>query len=231
MVTGILVLIVTTVLAFLLIQSLKSRYPFINQAYMMKLYVYHVLLAFVYYVYATFNPSDSQFYYLKVSNGFRGPTWGDYYGTSTSFIEFIGYPFVNYLQFSYEGVMAIFAFFGFIGFIYFFIFYRENIHFKHTLFGYDLQTIIFFLPNLHFWSSSFGKGSVIFLGIALFFYGISNIKSRWVAIVFAGFLIYHVRPHIMLVMLVSSAIGFVFTTRGISVPIRLLFLAGVAVAF
>ena len=32
-------------------------------------------------------------------------------------------------------------------------------------------------------------------------------------------------------MLVSSAIGFVFTTKGISAPTRLLFLAGVAVAF
>ena len=84
---------------------------------------------------------------------------------------------------------------------------------------------------MHFWSSSFGKGSVIFMGIALFFYGISRIRSRYITIAIGGFIIYHVRPHIMLVMLASSAIGFVFTNKGISVPLRLAFIASVGVAF
>jgi len=69
------------------------------------------------------------------------------------------------------------------------------------------------------------------MGIGLFFYGISKMRTRWIAICIGGFIIYHVRPHIMLVILVSSAIGFVFTTKGISVPLRTAFLVGVAVAF
>ena len=116
MIGGVLVLLVTTVLAMQWIQSLKARYPFVDQAFLTKLYFYHVLLALVYYLYAVFNPSDSQYYYIKVSTGLRGPSWSDYYGTSTAFIEFVGYPFVNYLNLSYEGVMAVFAFFGFLGF-------------------------------------------------------------------------------------------------------------------
>ena len=35
----------------------------------------------------------------------------------------------------------------------------------------------------------------------------------------------------MLIILVSSAIGFMFTTKGVTLPVRILFLAGVAVAF
>jgi hypothetical protein len=231
MIVGILVIFITGVAAFSMIGSLKRRYPFVDEKLLRRIFFYHVALAIVYYLYALFNPSDSQFYYTKVTTGYRGEYWFSFYGTSTRFIEFIGYPFANFLGFTYEGVMALFAFFGFVGFMYFHVFFKENIRFKHSILGFDLLTLIFFLPNLHFWSSSFGKGSVIFMGIGLFFYGISRIRTRWVSIVVAGIIIYHVRPHIMLVMLVSSAIGFVFTTKGISVPIRVAFLVGVAAAF
>ncbi|MBL0744019.1 hypothetical protein [Chryseolinea lacunae] len=210
---------------------MKKRYPFLDADLLRRLFYYHTLLAFVYYLYALFNPSDSNFYYEKVVNDFRGDTWFSFYGTSTRFIEFVGYPFIKYLGFSYEASMALFAFFGFVGYIYFYVFFRENIKFDHKFFGVDLITLIFFLPNMHFWSSSFGKGSTIFMAIALFFYGITSIRTRWVAIAIGAFIIYHVRPHIMLVMLISSAIGFVFTTKGVSVPLRLAFLFCVGISF
>jgi len=95
----------------------------------------------------------------------------------------------------------------------------------------DLVKLIFYLPNLHFWSGSLGKGSVIFLGIGLFFFGITRMSSRWVAVLLGGVIIYHVRPHIMLVVLVSSAIGFIFSSRGVSTGVRVLFLAGASIAF
>jgi hypothetical protein len=163
--------------------------------------------------------------------GFRGDSWGDFYGTSTTFIEWVTYPFVNYLGFSYEGMMALFSFFGFLGFVYFYIFFKENIRFRHEFYGYDLLTLIFFLPNLHFWSTSLGKGSIIFMGLGLFFYGISNVKNRILALAIGALIIYHVRPHVMLVILVSSAMGFIFSSKGVSVAMRVMFLAGASIAF
>ena len=231
MLGGLLILFLTGAIAFFIIDGLKKRYPFIDAGFLKKLFFYHTALAFVYYLYATFNPSDSNFYYEKVVTNFRGDSWFSFYGTSTTFIEFIGYPFVKFLGFSYEASMALFAFFGFVGYIYFYVFFRENVKFQHKFLGYDLVTLVFYLPNMHFWSSSFGKGAVIFMGISLFFYGITSIRTRWVSIAIAGFIIYHVRPHIMLVMLISSAIGFVFTTKGISIPLRLAFLFCVGIAF
>jgi len=231
MLYGIVILIVTGIIGLSIVSSLKRKYPVIDEKFLSQLFFYHVGLAFVYYFYALFNSSDSQYYYVKVTTNFRGDNWFSFYGTSTPFIEFLGYPFIKFLGFSYEGMMALFALSGFVGFVYFYIFFKENIHFKHDFLGYDLLSLIFFLPNLHFWSSSFGKGSVIFMGIGLFFFGISKIRTRWVSILIAGFIIYHVRPHIMLMMLISAGIGFVFTTKGISLPLRLTFLVGVAVAF
>jgi len=231
MFNGILVIILTGFISFSMIGSLKKRYPTINDRLLRQLFFYHLALALVYYLYALFNPSDSHYYFTKVTTNYRGEDWASYYGTSTIFIEFIGYPFIKFFAFTYEGIMALFAFFGFVGFIYFYIFFKENLRFSHSIFGFDMLTLIFFLPNLHFWSSSFGKGSLIFMAIGLFYYGISNVRTRWIAIFISGVIIYHVRPHIMLVMLISSAIGFVFSTKGISISLRVAFLIGVSVAF
>lgn len=231
MITGILVLLIGAAISFYMIDSMKQRFSVVDVSLMRNLYFYHFALSFVYYLYALFNPSDSAFYYEKVVINFRGDNWFAFYGTSTTFIEFVGYPFIKFLGFSYEAMMSLFSLFGFIGFLHFHVFFKENIKFKHTLLGADLVTIIFFLPNLHFWSGSFGKGSIILMGIGMFFFGISHLKQRWVAVIIGGYIIYHVRPHIMLVMLVSSAIGFVFTTKGISTPLRIAFLIGVGVTF
>jgi hypothetical protein len=231
MLGGILIILITAAISFPMIDVLKRRYAFIDASFLKKLFFYHVLLYFAYYGYAYFNPSDSQFYYQKVLMDFRGETWFDFYGTSTRFIEFIGYPFIRFLGFSYEAIMALFSWFGFLGFVYFYIVFKENIRFRHTLFGFDMITLFFLLPNLHFWSASFGKGSMVFLGLGLFFYGISKIRTRWLPILISGIIIYHVRPHIMLVVLVSSAMGFVFSSKGVSIFWRVAFILGASVAF
>ena len=231
MLGGILIILITGIASFVLIDTLKARYAFINAGQLKQLFFYHTLLFFAYYTYTVFNRSDSSFYYEKVLEDFRGENWMDFYGTSTTFIEFVGYPFIRYMGFSYEAIMALFSWFGFLGFVYFYILFKENIKFKHTLMGYDMITLFFFLPNLHFWSSSFGKGSIIFMGLGLFFYGISKIRTRLVAIVIGGIIIYHVRPHIMLVVLISSAMGFVFSSKGVSIMWRVAFIAGALVAF
>ncbi len=210
---------------------MKRRYPFIDHVFLRNLFFYHTLLLFAYYGYALLNSSDSSYYYQKVLYNFRGPTWLDFYGTSTIFIEFVGYPFIKFFGFSYEAIMALFSFFGFLGFLHFYIFFRENIKFKHKLFGFDLLKLFFLLPNLHFWSTSFGKGALIFFGIGLFFYGISNLRGRVLPVILGGILIYYVRPHIMLVILVSAMIAFVFSTKGVSLAWRSLFVVGASIAF
>jgi hypothetical protein len=231
MIGGIIVILVSTLLAFFIIERLRRRYPFVEAPLLKKLFFYHLALALVYYLYVTFNPSDSKFYYFKVDTNYRGFEWADYYGTSTIFIEFIGYPLVKFLGFSYEAVMAFFSFFGYLGFVYFYIVFRENIKFRHQVFGYDLLKIILFLPNLHFWSASFGKGSISFFAIGLFFFGLSRITSRIVPLLLGAIIIYHVRPHILLVILISSGIGFIFSTKGVSLAWRMLFITIAVIGF
>ncbi|MFM7193313.1 MAG: hypothetical protein ACKOYP_00825, partial [Bacteroidota bacterium] len=155
-----------------------------------------------------------------VFNQFRGFSWWEYYDTSTGFIEFMGYPFIQFFGFSYEAMMVLFSWFGLLGFYFFYIVLNERVQYTHTFMGYDLVVLLLFLPNLHYWSASFGKGSIIFLGFGLYFYALNRVGQRLIPLVLGSLIIYHVRPHIFLVVAMASAWGFVFSTRGISWTLR-----------
>lgn len=223
--------VVFSIPAFLITNNIKHRFPQLNLGVFNYLYWYHSVLALAYFIYTIFYRSDSQYYYSKVKIFYRGENWFDFYGTSTTFIEWVGFPFVNYFGFSYEAMMALFSFFGFIGFVYFYLFFKERIRFEHKIFGFNFLTLIFLLPNLHFWSSSFGKGSLIFMGLGLFFYAMNQPMKRWLGLIIGGLIIYHVRPHIMTVLLVSMAISFAFSTKGVSLLVKSLVILGAGASF
>lgn len=221
MISTILVFIFLLAFSIWFAQRLSAQYKETKVSVFNGMIAMHVAMSIVYVVYASITASDSFTYYAFVENNLRGPTWLDFYGTSTTFIEFIGYPFIKFFGFSYGAMMVLYSWFGLIGFFYFYIVLLERIRFKHLFFGYDLLTIILLLPNLHFWSSSFGKGSIIFLGFGLFFYSLNKISTRLIPMAIGAFIMYHVRPHVMFVVLMATILGFVFSTRGISWSIRI----------
>jgi hypothetical protein len=199
---------------------LSVRYRYTKAHIFYGLIAYHIGLSLAYYIYGMSNPTDSKGYFARVFKDYRGESWGDFYGVSTTFIEFVGYPFIKFLNFDYNATMILFAWFGLMGFYFFYIALKERVRYKHTLFGYDLLGLILFLPNLHFWSGSFGKGSIIFLGFGLYFYALNKISSRWIPGILGAIIIYHVRPHILFVVIMATAWGFFFSTRGINTAIR-----------
>ena len=210
---------------------LVDQHPGTRPAMFRNLILVHFLLALVYYLYALSNSSDSQYYYFKVLSHYRGYTWWDFYGVSTTFVEFLAYPFVHIFQFSYEACMILFAWMGLLGFFFFYVFLHEQIRHRHTFFGFDLVTLILLLPNLHFWSSSMGKGSVVFLGFGLLFYSFSRLEKRWLSAILGAMLIYHIRPHILFIVLIAAGLGFIFSSRGISTPVRIMAVMASLVAF
>ncbi len=231
MLSALIVFIILIALTIWLGQYLYAQHKGTDLKVFRMLIPYHFGIALVYYLYALFNRSDSQGYYIKVNINYRGDSWFDFYGVSTTFIEFIGYPFIKYLGFSYEAIMILFAWFGLLGFYFFYIVLKERLTYRHTFFGFDLLMLVLFLPNLHFWSSSFGKGSVIFLGFGLYFYALNKINKRWMAGLLGAMIIYHVRPHILFVVLVASALGFIFSSRGVSLSVRIVVILATVGAF
>ncbi|TVZ28230.1 hypothetical protein JM83_3344 [Gillisia sp. Hel_I_86] len=171
------------------------------------LFWYHFIFWGIYYAYAFFNNSDSKTYFTRPQNPEFG--WFDFFGTGTTFIDFISYPFINYLHFNYEMMMLLFSWFGYIGFVYAYLLFRENIPIKVKVFKrIDLLTLILFFPNMHFWTASLGKGSAIFMGLMMFAYAIKVPKSRLFILVLGSCIIYFIRPHVFLFIAVGTVLGY-----------------------
>lgn len=212
--TLILALLLIVVLAALLINGHSDRFRH-SKATIWGLFLYHTFFSLVYYVWALSNSSDSKAYFSNTLNHRRGEGWLDFYNFGTPFIEFLAYPFINGLNFSYVAAMFLFGFFGFIGFFFLYLLVCERTTFRHRMLGIDVILLLFFLPIAHFYSASLGKGSVILAGIGMLFYGLNLINKRLIWIILGAFLVLHVRAHVMVAVCGAAVLASLFSSRGI----------------
>ena len=190
----------------------------INEHYFDILFGVHLFFTIVYLLYAYATRSDSvEYYRITVQT----KIWSDLFQTGTFFIRFLCYPLSNILGLSYNAVMFIFSFVGFQGILLFYLAARENIPKMSVVFGgMTLLEILFILPNCHFWSASLGKGSVMIFAIGLTFYGLSRFNSRFPHLMIGAFLVYMVRSHMLLAIVIGLALGLFLSQSGIKWYVR-----------
>lgn len=198
----------------------ERKHAFFSKNLMNSLFFYHIFFAIVYYTYALFNPSDSKKYFERPQ--YDGWAWSDFFGTSTTFIDFLSYPFINFLGFNYEMMMMFYAWMGYMGFVFAYLFFRENIPIKIKVFNIDLMNLLLFLPNMHFWTASLGKGAPIFLGLMMYTYALKDAKSRWFILGLSSVLIYFIRPHVFLFVAVGTILGYMTGREKISLSRKLM---------
>lgn len=206
------ILIITTLLYALVVYIVRSRSqieaPFIPWL----LFVIHHLLTIAYLVFSYKSSTDSVRYYRMSTNA---ETWGELYGTGTAFMNFMAWPFTKYIGLSYYATMYLYSFFGLVGIYLLYMATKENLKIQpKAIFGIGFIELVFCLPNLHFWSSSLGKGAVMILGIGLTFWGLSRFNRRYIHIIIGALLIYYIRPHILLAIAMGAVGGLFFTNTG-----------------
>jgi len=224
-VIGVLILIVILFIVNQgLFSSFKKRHGFFSKKLMNILYLYHLFFFLVYYLYTLSNRSDSKLYYERPQ---LIDSWFNAFGTSTTFIDFLGWPFINIFGFNYEMMMVLFSWLGYLGFVYAYMFIRENIPISVKVFkNVDFLFLILFLPNMHFWTVSLGKGAPIFMGLMLFAYAIKAPKSRIITLLLGSFIIYFIRPHVFLFVAVGTVLGFMTGKEKISFGKKLMIYVG-----
>ena len=211
-----------------LFKNLSNKFAFFDKKLMNSLYWYHLVFFLIYFTYATFEASDSKAYYVDA--GIVRENWTSLFLTGTKFIVFVANPLVQF-GLSYISVMLIFAWTGYVGFVFAYLFFKENITINVTVFKkYDLLKLLLFLPNMHFWTVSLGKGSLIFMGLMLFAYALRFPQKRIFALLLGGFLVYMIRPHVMLFVLVGVMVGIITGKSKLGAGIKLLILV-VSIAF
>jgi hypothetical protein len=207
---GILLMVLFFVASIPMLQIMKQRLPWFQLGMMKNLYWFHCLFTIIYYIFQMNSRSDSVEYFNRPQYNYAD--WFSAYDTGTSFIDFVSYPFINYLGFTFEMMYALFSWMGFWGFVFFYVYIKENLRYRHKLWNLDLVGLLIFLPNMHFWTVSLGKGAIIFFGLGLVMYGLSRLKTRKIALIMGLLVVYHVRPHVFLFMAVGIVVG-LFTGR------------------
>jgi len=223
-----LVLIFISLLNLVVFGVISNANQNISKAYLWTLYIVHICLSLVYFIYAGITTSDSIAYY-KVSSNTQD--WVSFFQTGSPFIRFLAWPFSNLMQLSYYAVMLLFSYFGFLGILLFYVASKENIVLQKKFYNITLLEWIFLLPNIHFWSASLGKGSIMILGIGLFVYGLSRFNYRIFYILIGSFIIYFTRPHILFTSIAGILVALLLTSRGINKWFKflLIFIALIAI--
>ena len=222
MIDFVIVFIILLVANQALFKSLSNKFSFFDKKLMNKLFLYHLLFFIIYFTYATLNASDSKVYYHDALY-YEGDLM-NLFTTGTKFILFVT-TFLVRIGFSYLSLMFFFSWVGYVGFVFAYLFFRENITINVTVFKkYDLLNLLLFLPNMHFWTASLGKGSLIFMGLMIFIYALRFPQKRIVTLLIGGFFVYMIRPHVMLFVLVGIMVGILTGRSRIGVGVKFLVL-------
>ncbi|MFC0263498.1 hypothetical protein [Fontibacter flavus] len=190
----------------------KFSLPYKYELHLHYLLFYHLFFSLFFTWYILNFGGDSKGYWGMVMEQvlIKGEiTWFSYFGTSTTFILWLCYMPSKILGLSYLTGNILFGFLGFIGIRYLFVLVATKFPVNHYVLNLPLFPLIFYIPNLHFWSSGVGKDSISFWAIAWFLFAIQEYKSRWWQAGIALFFAYYTRPHIGQALIGAIAIALV----------------------
>ena len=179
-----------------------------DQQVLRKLLFFHLLMG----TYYCFFIQGDAIGYWRVPKAYSMETFkeGLFNGEGTMFMYAFNFLFSNLLNMSYLSNTLLFSLFGFMGLTFFYLVAVQTVPYNKIISGYVLFPLIFFLPNLHFWSSGVGKDTTLFLCIGMFTYGLMKPFQRIPLLVLAGLLSMAIRPHITLFLMVGFGLAYVF---------------------
>jgi hypothetical protein len=171
------------------------------------LFLYHNLIFLIYTYYQIIVGSDSMSYFLDSAKYVRTNI------QPSNFLYKIASHFVS-LNISFHLVNYIFSIISFTPFIFFLKIIEKLKIYERSKIDYFIVISILFFPSFHFWISGFSKDTISF--VAIFFSSYLYIaredsglpktsNTLFIALIFfLTFLLYFVRPHLALLIFVSS---------------------------
>ena len=191
----------------------------IDRKFLKQLFFYHFLIAIAFHFYIANFGGDATYYWEFA----RDSSLEDIMeivnrGSATGVLYLINYLPANIFQLSFFTGNMMYALLGYVGFVYIYktlkdIFGDLRQLFSIKLFGISIHPWIWFLPNLHFWSSGIGKDTILFFCIAVFIFCIQKVRTRLLGLLVSIIISLAIRPHITLFLLVSFGIGYMIDGR------------------
>ncbi len=189
------------------INLFSSQLTDYDKSMLKKLFFFHLLMG----TYYCFFIQGDAIGYWRVPKTYTFDTFkeGLFNGEGTMFMYAFNFMFSNLLNMSYLSNTLLYSLFGFMGLTFFYLVAKQTVPFNKIISGYVVFPLIFFLPNLHFWSSGVGKDTILFLCIGMFVYGLMKPMTRIPLILVAALLTMAIRPHILLFLLVGFGMAYI----------------------
>ena len=198
---------------FLAIQFPKlllEEKEFVYLPILKKLALFHFLLGLAYFFTTNNGGGDAWGYWMAAKNmnflQFVRDVSG---GEGTEFMRAFNFIPANMMGMSFLSNTMFYSMLGFFGITYFFLVATRTVQYNKMINGYVLFPLIFFLPNLNFWSAGVGKDTLLFLCIGMFVYGLMKPFKRIPLLAFAVLISMAVRPHITLFLMVGFGLAYV----------------------
>ncbi len=194
--------------------------------------LFRIAMTYGYYAYTLTTSADTSMYFNYAEAG--NIIWQDLFTPGTGCVCNVAallHHLVVMFDNRYLMLCVPFSFLGFCGSM---IFYRTlKPLYASRKSKIELYLLSFFLPNMVFWTSNLGKDSIVYFGLMLILYGVTNGPDKVktvVSIIAGGVVVYFVRPHVLLFLFVGFGIGVVLERQVISVR-TIVLLVVVAVGF
>lgn len=155
------------------------------------LLIYHIGFALVFTFYIKCNGGDALYYWNLEGNDLN---WMDYWGSRSEFLQWLNYLPSKYIGMSFLQGNFLYAVFSFLGMRQLILMILPTLSEKLNTQGLYFVLALFFLPNLHFWTSGIGKEALLFTGIVWVFMGLRDFPKFWIYAVFGLLLNWWVRP-------------------------------------
>lgn len=206
----VIVFLIVLALGFAVQSSFSPNLTLSDKRNLKNLWFYHIFFGIIYWAYIVHGPGGDSLGYYKVSEqlsftealalyGVHGPgTYGVY------LLNVIPAKFIGFF-----GMTMIYTLLGYIGIVCFYMVFKTQIKFNTTIGKTELFPLVFFLPNLHFWSAGLGKDTLLFFCIGMFIFSMQKPSENVIKLIFALCLSYLIRPHITVFLIASFGLGYV----------------------
>lgn len=175
----------------------------------------HFIITFASYGFILGSVADAKHYY---SESVSITDWGlSYLSNGTSFIVFLNYMLVQWLQLSFLGCFLVFSFISYLGCLKLF-----DVIIDLTDRKYNVFYLFLLLIGTHFWTVSLGKDALMFYAMCCLCYNIYFDKPRShyiLPLMLIGF----IRLHVLIFVLVGGGVSYVFTNKKIKTQTKFVF--------
>ena len=190
-------------------------------------FAYHLIFILFAYQFRVFRTvSDAHFYWGKTIN-FSQHSWFEFANYGAEFMLFLNYPLVQW-GFPFWSGFLLYGIIGFLGVLKWMqwtdLVLKDRLIYK----GFNVAHLLFFMPNLHVWTSSIGKEALVFWGIAAVVLGLTTQRYKTFGFIVGCLVVLIIRPHVALMLLAAITLAYLFL-KGISLQKRMV-IAGVSFA-